>query len=244
MGAFSPSGCGDDARESVRPMNTSPSLPGDDVARFALVQQALSSPLLGDILDSLGSTHQILPSRVRPIDPSMSVVGRAMPVLIADVFGPQQAPFGRLTYALDDLMPGEVYLARGGRLDCAAWGELLTVTARRRGAAGAVLDAFHRDTPQVLDQGWPVFSKGAYARDAAVRASVIDYRVPIEIDGVAVVPGDLIVGDVDGVVVVPRHLEDEVLERALVKAATESSVRAAIEQGMSATEAFATFGVL
>lgn len=225
-------------------MTNAPQLPRDDASRFAIVKEVLNTPVVGDILDSLGLPHQILPSRVRPILPSMMVVGRAMPVLIADVFGPQQKPFGLLTQALDDLRPGDVYLAHGGRADCAAWGELLTVTARVRGAAGAVLDAFHRDTPKVLEQDWPVFSRGPYAQDAAIRAKVIDYRVPVEIGAVAVTPGDLVVGDVDGVVIVPRDVEDEVLERALTKMSVESAVRVAIERGMSSTEAFATYGVL
>ncbi|TQM09103.1 RraA family protein [Pseudonocardia kunmingensis] len=175
----------------------------------------------------------------------MVVVGRAMPVLIADVFGPQRRPFGRLTEALDQLRPGEVYLARNGdAVPAAAWGEIMTVTARVRGAAGAVVDGHHRDTTGILEQDWPVFSRGAYAQDAGVRKAVLDYRVPIEIGGVAVAPGDLVFGDRDGVLVVPAAVEDEVLERALEKVSAENVVRQAIENGMSSTAAFAEFGVL
>ena len=137
-----------------------------------------------------------------------------------------------------------MYLARNPRTPCAAWGEILTATARARGATGAVIDGYHRDTPRVLEQGWPVFSLGAYAQDAGVRTSVVDYRVPIEIGQVLISPGDLIVGDVDGVVVIPREIENEVIERSLAKATAENSVRQAIEAGMSSTEAFATFGIL
>lgn len=225
-------------------MSNSLQVPADDASRFALVKAMLNTPVVGDILDNLGRSHQMLPPRVRPLTPSMMVVGRAMPVLIGDVFGEQQKPFGRLTQALDDLQPGDVYLARSGRTDCAAWGELLTVAARARGAAGAVLDSFHRDTPKVLELDWPVFSRGPFAQDAAIRASVVDYRVPIEIGGVSIVPGDLVIGDVDGVVIVPQDRENEVLERALAKVAIESEVRVAIEGGMSSTQAFAAYGVL
>lgn len=225
-------------------MTNVPHLPTDDPGRFEAISEYLNTPVIGDILDGVGLPHQILPARVQPLHREMRVVGRAMPVLVADVFGPQRKPFGQLTQALDDLQPGDVYLARGSRTECAAWGELLTVTARARGAAGAVLDSYHRDTPKVLEQDWPVFSRGAYAQDAAIRASVVDYRVPVEIDGVVVAPGDLVVGDVDGVVIVPRAVEDEVLQRALAKMSVESAVRIAIEQGMSSTEAFATYGVL
>lgn len=223
---------------------TPPLLPSDDSTRFALVRSTLYTPVLGDILDSLGRMHQFLPPEVRPISPSMVLVGRAMPVLIADVFGAQTKPFGLLTEALDSLAPGDVYLARSGRLECAAWGEILTATAKMRGAVGAVTDGYHRDTVRVISQDWPVFSRGGYGQDAGVRASVRDYAVAVEFGKVMVRPGDLVVGDVDGVLIVPREVEDEVLELALRKAADENVTRAAIEKGMSSTDAFATYGVL
>jgi 4-hydroxy-4-methyl-2-oxoglutarate aldolase len=226
------------------PRHPAPPLPDDDAQRFDLVAKRLYTPVIGDVLDALGRTHQFLPPEIRPLQPEMVVVGRAMPVVVAAVYGPQAQPFGRLTEALDQLSPGDVWVADGGGVSCAAWGEILTATARIRGAAGAVLHGYHRDTPKVLAQGWPVFSHGPYAQDAAVRSIVIDVRVRIEIDGVAVEPGDLIVGDVDGVVVVPRALEDEVLERALEKASAENVVLGAIESGLSSTEAFARYGVL
>jgi regulator of RNase E activity RraA len=216
----------------------------NDAALFQTIREQLSTPVLGDCLDAIGRYHQFLPPQIRPLDPRLKLVGRAMPVLIADVFGPQQRPFGRLTEALDSLRGGEIYLARSGRADCAAWGEILTATAIVRGAGGAVIDGYHRDTPKVLEQEWPVFSRGCYAQDASVRTSVVDYRVPADIGQVRVSPGDLVVGDIDGVLVIPRQVEAEVIERALVKASTENLVRKAIEAGMSSTDAFARFGVL
>lgn len=215
-----------------------------DAGLFARVRDQLYTPVLGDVLDELGRLHQCLPPSIRPLHGDMTLVGRAMPVLSADVFGPQRRPFGRLTEALDDLRPGEIYLALNPRAKCAGWGEIMTAAAKVRGATGAVIDGYHRDTPAVLAQDWPVFSRGAYAQDSGNRASVIDFRVRVEIGGVVVHPGDLVVGDVDGVVVVPADIEDEVLERATQKATAENLVRQAIEGGMSSTEAFRTYGVL
>ena len=211
---------------------------------YATLASTLYTPVIGDVMDVLGYTHQFLPSEIRAIRPGMTVVGRAMPVLIADKFDNSRKPFGLLTEALDQLEPGEVYLARGGRLECSAWGEILTATARGRGAVGAVVDGFHRDTPKVLAQDFPVFSRGAYGQDAGPRSSVIDFRVPVQIGQVSVTPGDLVFGDVDGVLVIPQAIEDEVIERALAKATAENTVRAAIERGMSSTDAFRTYGVL
>lgn len=211
---------------------------------FALVARELYTPVVGDLLDALGRYHQFLPAAVQPLREQMVVVGRAMPVLMIDVHGPQQKPFGLLTEALDDLKPGEVYVAGGGAMRCAYWGELLTAAARSRGAVGAVLDGFHRDTPKVLEQAWPVFSRGRYAQDSSVRTAVAAYRCAIEMGGVWIEPGDLIFGDLDGVVVVPRGIENKIVTRALEKARGEKVVRKAIEDGMTATAAFRRFGIL
>ncbi|HVK22385.1 MAG TPA: RraA family protein [Actinokineospora sp.] len=219
-------------------------LPKTDRERLALVRERLYTPVVGDVLDALGRYHRFLPAPIQPALPEMTVAGRAMPVLMADVHGPQAKPFGLLTEALDQLEPDDVYLCGGGAMNCAYWGEILTATARTRGAVGAVVDGFHRDTPKVLEQNWPVFTRGRYAQDSGVRTKVIDYRTPIEIGGVSVEPGDLVFGDLDGVVIVPRAIEDEVIERALEKAAAENVVRQAIEGGMSSTAAFAAYGVL
>lgn len=215
----------------------------DDAQLFALIESALYTPVVGDVLDELGCTHQFLPQPVQPIRPDMKVAGRAMPVLVADVFGPQKRPFGRLTEALDQIRPGEVYVATG-TYRCASWGEILTAAAKARGGRGAVIDGFHRDTPRVLEQDWPVFSRGRFAQDAGIRSSVLDYRCPIEIGGVKVRPGDLVFGDLDGVVMVPREVEVEAITRALEKARAEKLVRREIEAGAGATSVFEKYGIL
>ncbi len=217
---------------------------GGDRERFDLIRSTLYTPVIGDILDTLGFYHQFLPQAVQPLLPEMRIVGRALPVQIADAWGKQQSPFGRMTEALDSIKPFDIYVATGGSMNCAAWGEIMTATAKVRGGAGAIIDGFHRDTPRVLEQDWPVFSRGRYAQDAGVRAKVADFGCPIEIGGVAIQPGDLMVGDLDGVIVVPRKVEDEVIRLAVEKATGEKVVRKAIEAGMSSTEAFRKFGIL
>jgi regulator of RNase E activity RraA len=211
---------------------------------FALVCRELYTPVVGDILDDLGFTRQFLPQPVQPLREEMKLAGRAMPVVMIDVFGKQKKPFGLLTEALDQLQSGEIYLASGGEMRCAYWGEILTATAKKRGAVGAVINGFHRDTPKVLEQNWPVFSRGRFAQDSGVRTQVVDYRCPIEIGQVSVQPDDLVFGDLDGVVIVPKKLEAEVIERALAKARGEKLVRKEIEAGMSSTAAFKKYGIL
>ncbi len=208
------------------------------------IKKELYTPVVGDILDGMGYYHQFLPQPIQLAKEEMKLAGRAMPVLMTDVYGPQKKPFGLLTEALDQLEEGEIYLAGGGSMRCAYWGELLTATARTRGSYGAVIDGYHRDTPQMLAQDYPVFSRGRYAQDSGVRTQVADYRCRIEVGNVAVEPGDLIFADLDGVLVIPQAVEREVIERAWEKARGEKTVRKAIENGMSATEAFRIYGIL
>lgn len=233
-------------------MSTIPAMPAcaNDAERFALMRRHLFSAVIGDVLDRMGHQRQFLPAAVRGIETSMVVVGRAMPVLEADYFGDEgftelsRRPFGRLFEALDDLKPHEVYIAAGGSPRYALWGGLMTTRARSLGAAGAVLDGYHRDTAEILERQFPTFSLGAYAQDQGPRGKVVDWRVPIEFGGVRVRPGDIVFGDRDGVLVIPRAAEDEALRLAWEKVHTESRVRIAIENGMSTVEAFRTFGVM
>jgi regulator of RNase E activity RraA len=215
-----------------------------DEDRFHRMISVLYTPVIGDILDGLDYSHQFLPQPIQPIQSEMRIVGRAFPVQISDAWGKQDAPFGRMTEALDSIRPGEIYVATGGSMNCAAWGEIMTATARTRGGAGAIVDGFHRDTPRVLEQNWPVFSRGRFAQDAGIRSKVVDFRCPIEIGCVQISPGDLVFGDLDGVVVIPQKVEDEVIELAIKKATGEKVVRKAIEAGMSSTDAFRKFGIL
>jgi regulator of RNase E activity RraA len=208
------------------------------------MRRELYTPVVGDILDDMGFANQFLPQPIQPMREHMKLAGRAMPALMIDVYGKQTQPFRKLTEALDQLEPGEIYLASGGAMRCAYWGEILTATAKKRGATGAVINGFHRDTPRVLEQNWPVFSRGRYAQDSAVRTQVADFRCAIEVENVRVEPGDLVFGDLDGVVVVPRNSETDVVRRALEKARGEKLVRKEIDAGMSSTDAFRKYGIL
>lgn len=216
----------------------------NETEMFQLMKEKLYTPVVGDILDVMGYYHQFLPQDIRPLREDMKLAGKAMTVLMIDVFSEQKKPFGLLTEALDQLETNEIYLATGGTKRCAYWGELLTATARVRGSVGAVVNGWHRDTPQVLEQNWPVFSNGCYAQDSSVRTQVVDFRCPIEIGQVTIHDGDIVFGDIDGVLIIPAGIATEVIEKSLEKAAGEKVVRKAIENGMSATEAFQTFGIL
>lgn len=224
----------------------------NDEELFHLMKNELFTAVVGDILDKMGYLHQFLPPQIQPLRDDMVLVGRAMPVLEADYFAENQAgqgplgqkSFGLMLEALDDLKPHEVYVATGSSPAYAMWGELMSTRAMHLRAAGAIVNGYARDTRGILELGFPTFSIGRYAQDQGPRGKVIDYRVPIEIGQARINPGDILFGDLDGVLVIPREAETESISRALEKARTENQVRVAIQNGMSAVEAFETYGVL
>lgn len=225
----------------------------NDEDLFALMRSKLFTAVIGDILDQLGYLHQFLPPQIRALDPRMIAAGRAMPVLEADYYNaPDEAgksdlgarAFGLMLHALDDLKPHEIYVATGGSPRYALWGELMSTRARHLGAAGAVVNGYSRDTHGILKTGLPTFSYGCYAQDQGPRGKVVDFRVSIEVEGVRIRPGDIIFGDIDGVLAIPREAEREAISLALEKASTENRVREAIKAGMSTVEAFKKFGVM
>jgi regulator of RNase E activity RraA len=226
----------------------------NDEELFATARRELFTAVVGDIMDQMGYLRQFLPPAIQPLRDDMVVIGRAMTVLEADVVGSPEyrgkaggtmaRSFGLMLEALDDLKANEVYVCTGASPTYALWGELMSTRARMLGAAGAVVDGYSRDTEGILKMGFPTFSYGRYAQDQAPRGKVIDFRVTLEMGGVTIRDGDIIFGDIDGVCVVPRAIEEEVMRRALEKARGEKLVKKAIEGGMSAREAFDTYGIM
>jgi len=215
----------------------------NDEELMTLIQEELYTAVIGDILDAHGYRHQFLPPEIQALHPDMFLVGRAMPVLEADVFD-EKDPYGLMFAALDDLKQGEVYLAAGGTAPYAMWGELMSTAARARGATGAVLHGPVRDTKGILAMNYPVFCTGRYAQDQKGRGRIIDYRVEVEVGNVRIQPGDMVIGDIDGVVVVPHRVETEIFGEALEKARTEETIKTELEQGMLTSEAFKKYGIL
>lgn len=224
-----------------------------DEELFEIARRELFSALIGDVLDKIGRTHQFLPQKIKPLDPTMKIIGRAMPVLECDVFEESignsanalmEKPFGLMFQALDDIKPNEIYVCSGASKRYALWGGLMTARATRLGAAGAILDGYWRDTPELLTRGFPVFGLGSYAQDQGSRGKVVDYRVPVEIGGIRIEPGDVMFADLDGTIVVPADCLTDVFSRAIEKGRDEKKVLQALEEGMSTVDAFDRFGIM
>ena len=225
----------------------------NDDELFALMKEKLFTAVIGDIMDKDGYLHQFLPPSIQPLRDDMIVAGRAMTVLEADTFdeisgsgknSSLSKPFGLMLEALDDLRKNEVYICTGSSPSYALWGELMSTRAKKLGSAGVVLNGYTRDSQGIIDLGFPTFSMGRYAQDQGPRGKVIDFRTKIEMDGALINPGDIVFGDTEGVCIIPREIERDVILRAMEKADGEKMVQKAIEQGMSACDAFKKYAIM
>jgi regulator of RNase E activity RraA len=208
--------------------------------------ERLNVPVLSDCLDHVGIRNQVLPPRIRPLQPTSRAAGRAMTVLTAPVDDTRDDPvevYKGIARAIDALKPGDVMVVstchRGSY-----WGELMATASSIKGAVGVVADAYARDTGAIERMGFPTFVAGVSAQDSVGRMDVVDVDVEIGIEGVTIRPGDFVLADQDGVVVVPADAAEEVIARAEAKRATENDLRASLQDGMSITDAVVTYGIL
>jgi 4-hydroxy-4-methyl-2-oxoglutarate aldolase len=198
------------------------------VARLA----GLSTSGVSDALDKLGLVGQAL--GIAPLDRSFRLVGRAWTLR----YGPVGEDRGTVGDYIDDLGPDDVVvLDNQSRLDATVWGDLLTTTAHRRGVAGTVIDGVCRDVDRSLDLGYPIFARGNWMRTGKDRVRVEATQVPVSIGRVRVEPGDLLLGDRDGLVAVPAARAEEVLLAAEQIEDAEAAIRRAVEAGASLREA-------
>ena len=216
---------------------------------IADIRSQLYAAVVCDALDQVGLYHQSprvsLPLQVESSTVGSLLVGRCKTTLWADMAHVDPNPYALELQGVDSCQPDDVFIAAaGGSMRSGIWGELLTTAARNRGCVGAVIDGAVRDVSKISTMGFPVYARGTCLYDSLNRQRVIDLDVPVEIDGVVFHPGDLVVADRDGVVVIPQAVEEQVLDLAFAKVQGENRVRDAIRQGMSAVEAYRTFGVL
>ncbi|HUF19131.1 MAG TPA: RraA family protein [Burkholderiales bacterium] len=209
---------------------------------------ALSTAVLSDVMDSLGLMGQAMKPFVRPLDEHLVLAGRARTGLYMPVYSVRDGenPYEVEIALVDDLKPGEVaVLACGGPTDrIAPWGELLSTACVARKAAGCVTDGLVRDVKQIRDMRFPVFHGGIGPLDTRGRARMVERDIPVECGGVPVRPGDIVFGDADGVVVVPREREEEIIAKAADKVSGENHTRDALRRGEPLAEVFRRYGIL
>jgi 4-hydroxy-4-methyl-2-oxoglutarate aldolase len=218
-----------------------------DKALIAAVRASLYSGVISDVLDSLGNFEHAMAPRIRPLDEDLVMFGRARTGLYMSTYEVEKGtnPYELEIALVDDLKPDEVAVLacpKGDRV--APWGELLSTTARARGAAGCVTDGLVRDVRLIRRMKFPVFAGGIGPLDSKGRGMVMRIDVPVECGGARVAPGDWIFGDVDGVVVIPAALAEETLRRALAKVESENTVREELASGELLRDVFARHGIL
>lgn len=209
------------------------------------IEQQLYTSVIGDVMDALGYRRQVMRHDIRPLFPEARIVGRAATMLAAEVYELPAKPYEHMLALLDSVEPGEVVCCtQQGSTRAATWGELLSTHTRARGGRGVILDGLTRDSWGIIDMRFPVFASGITPADSKGRIDVIATRVPIELGGVLVHDGDLVVADIDGCLAVPRGIEDEVLERAFEKVEGENEVRELLRRGASIRQVFKDYGIL
>ena len=211
------------------------------------IRARLFTSVLSDCLDSIGCRDQALPSRIRPLDEDLVMVGRARTAAFMEVYHHEAGtnPYELEIALIDDLKPGEIpVFACSNPARVAPWGELLSTTARARGAAGALMDGCTRDIKAIRAMKFPVFHGGIAPLDSKGRGRIMTLDQPVACGGVMVSPGDLVFGDADGVVVIPKKVEDEVLALAFDKVKGEKSTLRDLQRGDQLADVFARYGIL
>jgi 4-hydroxy-4-methyl-2-oxoglutarate aldolase len=212
---------------------------------YDLIDQKLYTAVLADVMDDLGYQRQSLAPEIRPLFPEARIVGRAATMLAVDIYQQPENPYAMELRLLDDLSAGEVVVCTTqGSRRAGLWGELLSVHTRAHESRGVIMDGLVRDATRIIEMQFPVFATGFSPADSKGRLEVIGIRVPIEVGGVLVNDGDLIVADYDGCVVVPRAIEDAAIERGLEKVAKENTVRDLLSQKTSIQAVFKEHGIL
>jgi regulator of RNase E activity RraA len=216
-----------------------------DEITIPMMRESLYTAVVSDALDSLGCHNQSPRVALSACSGEGLLVGRCKTTLWGDMFHEDPAPYELELSAVDACKPDEVFIAAaGGSMHSAVWGELLSTAARNQGCIGAIVDGAVRDVIRMREMKFSCFARGTLPYDSRDRQRVVDLDVPVEIGGVRFAPGDLVFADADGIVVVPRSVETEAIQRAWQKAHAENEVRDAIAGGMRAGEAFDKYGVL
>jgi 4-hydroxy-4-methyl-2-oxoglutarate aldolase len=216
-----------------------------DISAWTGSANRLGSALVLDILDGMGRRHQALKAGIEPRTIKRVTVGAAKTLLWMDFAHDDPSTYELELKAVDSVLPNEVVVcATGNSSRSGIWGELLTTAAKQRGAVGVMTDGAVRDVAQVEELNFPIFSRFLSPYDSFNRQKVVAFDVVVEIDGVTINPGDIMVADRDGIAIVPFELAQKVLAASLEKANKEDQFRNAVKCGSSLTAAYEKYRVL
>ena len=216
---------------------------------YTFIKDNLYVAAVCDMLDSLGYRNQAMHHRLRPLLPDVrncGFVGRARTVRWMETdYVVEGDPYGLEIDLMDSLVPGDVVVHSTDFSGTnAPWGELMTTIAKRNGAVGCICDSQVRDTVRIMEMNFPVYYTGIRPLDSQGRARVMAYDLPVRCGDVLVHPQELVFADHDGIVVIPKAVEQEVLQLALGRVGKESQARSDLQSGKTLREVYAKYGVL
>lgn len=216
-----------------------------DKITLEMMRSSLYSAVVSDALDGLGFPRQSPQVSLLPLTTESVLVGYCKTTLWEEVEGTDPSPYELELQAVDECQPDEVLIAAAaGSMRSGIWGELLSTAAGNSGCAGAIVDGAVRDVEKMAAMKFPVFARGTSVYDSQDRQRVSAIDLPVEIDGISFSPGDLVIADRDGVVVVPAEIHEQAVQAAWEKVHAENVTRDAIRDGMKATDAYRKYGVL
>lgn len=209
-------------------------------------EQKLSAAVLCDILDDLGYRNQAMQGNIYPLHEDYKLIGYAKTILAYDVYEIPQEAYETEIEAIDSIIEGDVVVCAASSGNNGFWGELLTTAAIMRGGRGAVIDGAIRDIRQIrgMEKDFKVFTGGRNPLDSKGRCLVADYDCPVACAGILVNPGDVLFGDIDGIVVIPSALTDKVIHLAMEKISSEDLVRRELQKGRLLKDVFAEYKIL
>ncbi len=209
------------------------------------VKQTLYSGILCDVLDGLGYRNQALSNAIAGLSDDTVIFGPAFTSIGTQVYSMPADPLTAQCKVVDQLGQGEIYvLVTRGEYNCAVFGELFATAVRQRGGAGVLLDGYARDVKALKEMQFPLFYRGKDPRTSKGRCEINECQIPVTMDGVTINPGDYIFGDVDGVVIIPRDVVDEVLDRSFETVEKENKVRDGLLNGASLQEVYSAVGAI
>jgi regulator of RNase E activity RraA len=219
--------------------------PTPDTISLEMIRESLYAAVIADALDAAGYRSQSCNIPLLPLTGIPKLVGRAKTTAWEEIDSQDPEPYKLELEAVDSCDPDDIFVAAAkGSNRSGIWGELLSTASRNGGCVGAIIDGSVRDIARMRDMRFPVFARGTRVYDSLHRQRVIAIDIPAEIGGVTFHPGDLVVADEDGIVVVPQSIESEVIQAAWAKVHAENITRDAIRDGMGATAAYKKYGVL
>lgn len=209
------------------------------------LKKNLYSGIICDVLDQMGYRHQDLSNEINPLQDDTVIFGAAFTAIGTEVYSMPEDPLTAQCKTVDQLDEGEIYvLVNRGNYNCALFGELFANGILGRKGAGVLLDGYARDIKALKEMEFPIFYRGKSPCTSKGRCEINECQIPIQIDGVTINPGDLIFGDIDGVVVVPKEIAEEVIDRSVETIKKEDEVRDMLKNGSTMIEAYQKNGAI